>query len=745
MEPPPPPVDGRSYRQLLDEAVARIPVHTPEWTNRNASDPGITLLQLWAFMTESLLYRSSLIPERNRQAFLRLLGHARRPARAATGLVTFDNRRGPMSPGVVLDRDVEVAAGAVPFRTENGLAVLPVEGKAFVKRRAEIPALDRADVEREYEALYAGFAEPGTDFDYYETAQVDWHAAEREPLDLAGTVDGMLWLALLARPGDLPADVRDSLAHQTLTVGVVPDVRATARLLPAGGGDPQQSPAGLEFALPNLATPLPEQAEGRQASYVPVPTVSTADLTTTAGVVQLELPDRGRLDVWPLDPTEDGVGGFPPALEGADADRLVTWLRIRPAPSGSSPASGPGAGARLRWLGTNAALVRQRAHVPVETLGRGTGGGDQRVQLGQTPVLGDSLRLSVGGVVWERVDDLLGAGPEVALPDAAGRPTDPGDRTDVYTVDLQSGAVAFGDGVHGRRPPLGVAITATYDHGGGRRGLVAAGAITKGPALPAGVKVTNPVSTWGGDEPESVADAERSAAAFLRHRDRLVAPEDFRDVVAGTPGVDLARVEVLPLFHPSLSHPGLGEVSVAGAVTLLVVPRYDAVHQDTPDPDRHVLDAVCAHVEPRRLVTTELHVRGPDYVPVWVSVGFEALPGRDLALVREELRRSLRTFLSALAGGMPGRGWPLHTDVERLEAWVVAARVEGVAKVTDVLLSGADGVGVDRVTLTGLQLPRLVAVSARQGLPQPLTELLGTAPTQPDVPLLPIPYVPAEC
>ena len=52
------------YQELLDEALARIPVHNPEWTNRNDTDPGITLLQLWAYMSETLLYRSSLIPER---------------------------------------------------------------------------------------------------------------------------------------------------------------------------------------------------------------------------------------------------------------------------------------------------------------------------------------------------------------------------------------------------------------------------------------------------------------------------------------------------------------------------------------------------------------------------------------------------------------------------------------------------------------------------------------------------------
>lgn len=38
---PDPPFDSRTYREILDEALARIPVHTPEWTNFNDSDPGV--------------------------------------------------------------------------------------------------------------------------------------------------------------------------------------------------------------------------------------------------------------------------------------------------------------------------------------------------------------------------------------------------------------------------------------------------------------------------------------------------------------------------------------------------------------------------------------------------------------------------------------------------------------------------------------------------------------------------------
>src|SRR5919206_3380604 len=71
---PAPILDDRSFEQLRDELVQRIPVYAPEWTDHNASDPGIALLELFAFLGENLLFRFNQIPESTKLAFLRLLG-----------------------------------------------------------------------------------------------------------------------------------------------------------------------------------------------------------------------------------------------------------------------------------------------------------------------------------------------------------------------------------------------------------------------------------------------------------------------------------------------------------------------------------------------------------------------------------------------------------------------------------------------------------------------------------------------
>ena len=82
-----PTLDNRSYEQLKQELLRRIPVYTPEWTDHNESDPGIALLELFAYLGESVLYRFNQIPDTTKIEFLRLLGVRPRPAVPAQALL----------------------------------------------------------------------------------------------------------------------------------------------------------------------------------------------------------------------------------------------------------------------------------------------------------------------------------------------------------------------------------------------------------------------------------------------------------------------------------------------------------------------------------------------------------------------------------------------------------------------------------------------------------------------------------
>jgi hypothetical protein len=722
---PAPQVALLSYRNLVREALERVPSHTPEWTNLNDADPGVTIVQLFAFLTETLSYRADLIPERNRRKFLQLLGVPLRPAQAATGLVAFSNKRGPLAP-TPLPRQTEVAAGRVPFRTSNAVVVLPIEGRLY--RKARLDATRQAEVEALYRRLYGDLTEAGNRLDFYETRPFDppTTGVRTPPVDIADTTDGALWLALLARPTESPAAARAVIANKVLTLAVLPALDESEKEMPPRRAAGAGTAANLAFDLPRL--------QGVDVLYDPLEARSSADLALHPGTVELRLPAADRL-AWTedLDPLEPGVGELPPSLaETEDGGRLITWIRVRP----------PEGAARLSGIWLNGAEVTQRAWVVAESLPVGNGEPDQRAVLVHTPVLPETLTLAVNGEPWQRVDDLFNAGPEV--PQAAPRLAAEGGSSTAtaaaraYTLDPESGEVRFGNGFQGMRPPRGAVIVASYAYGGGSQGVVGIGAIDRGPALPAGIQVTNPAPTWGGSDAESVADAEFRIPRWLRHRDRLVTAEDFRDIAWATPGVDLGRVEVLPLHHP-----GRGAAPAPGAVTLLLIPAFDPADAYNPVPDRLFLEAVCRYLEPRRLVTTELFLSGPEYRDLYVSVGVDVVPGLEQGPVLDRVENEIRRFLSPLAGGFDQRGWPLEKTVEPGEVLAAAARVPGVARVVGLLLGNAAGDEIPRLTMGGLQLPRLVGVTVTTGAPGPLSPRPPGA--EPTPRRLPVPVIPEEC
>jgi hypothetical protein len=743
----PPALDARSYQDLVDEALARVPIHNPEWTNFNRSDPGVTLIELFAFLTESLLYRANQIPERNRLAFLSLLGVPLQPASSARGIVTLANEAGPAQT-ITLHPDLEARAGQVPFRTELGIDLLPVEARAYFKR--VFPA-DKQLVDY-YAALYASYTggpKPDTkELKLYQTVPLG-----EDGVDLGSAADRSLWIALLLRKADGVDDrafarTRAALAGKTLNLGVVPILDDPDAQLSPLGRSAREAQARLEYSLPrvpssgSLGPPDDRTPKFRTLD----PTVSV-NVLEEPGIVQLTLPDASGLTMWEdIDPLEAGVGDLPPALEDTQlAARVVTWLRIQAA---------SGAQANLLWAGINAVPVTQQARAVNEVLPLGSGRPDQAVRLAQTPVLPDTVRLAVGGADWARITDLFAAGAEVRVPDPGppGAAQPPLTDAQVYTVDAATGIVRFGDGLHGARPPAGAPIRADYAYGRGAAGNVAAGAITSSPALPAGVKVTNPVRTWGGAEAETASEGEKQVARYLQHRDRLVSAEDFETIVRRTPGVELGRVDVIPAFNPQLASSNAGDAP--GAVTLMVIPRQDAVHPDAPRPDQPFLDAICSYIDPRRLVTTEVFLRGPDYQQVWLSVGFEIVAGQSVSAVRDAVKGALLGFLSPLPtdGDLSfphaTTGWPRLKAVVPLELLAVASRVPGVDLVRPILVAAGDAAGsdADPIPMTGLQLP-LATISVQTGDPLPLDQMRGLAPPAQPQPktVVPVPVVPETC
>ncbi|MFZ4734729.1 MAG: putative baseplate assembly protein [Bradymonadia bacterium] len=91
---PVPNLDDRTHKEIVEEAKRLIPQYCPEWTNFNPSDPGITLVELFAWMTEMVIYRLNKVTDKNFIAFLNLMGVRLQPPQPARALLQFTLVRG---------------------------------------------------------------------------------------------------------------------------------------------------------------------------------------------------------------------------------------------------------------------------------------------------------------------------------------------------------------------------------------------------------------------------------------------------------------------------------------------------------------------------------------------------------------------------------------------------------------------------------------------------------------------------
>src|SRR3954467_5628449 len=106
---PVPNLDDRRFQDLVDDAKRLVQRRCPEWTDHNVSDPGVTLIETFAFMTDQLLFRLNQVPDRMYVKFLEMIGLTRWPATPAKAPVTFW-LSAPAEAGVSIPHGTTVAA-----------------------------------------------------------------------------------------------------------------------------------------------------------------------------------------------------------------------------------------------------------------------------------------------------------------------------------------------------------------------------------------------------------------------------------------------------------------------------------------------------------------------------------------------------------------------------------------------------------------------------------------------------------
>jgi predicted phage baseplate assembly protein len=330
-----------------------------------------------------------------------------------------------------------------------------------------------------------------------------------------------------------------------------------------------------------------------------------------------------------------------------------------------------------------------------------------------------------------------------------------------YTLDPEAGMVTFGNQLQGMIVPAGQRVRVrTMRAGGGSAGNLPAGTLNTIQAFDASgnqvtqtITVQQPIATTGGADPETIEAAQQRIPSLLQNQSRAVTAADYRNLALQTPGANVARVEVLPLFKPQLQTP-----NIPGVVSVMVIPNKAGVMNPCPRADRPTLETVYQYLNPCRPVTAEMYVIASEYVGIAIAVAVEVKTGYQTLQVSQAVETALRSYLWPLApGGVDNTGWPLGRTVRLLELEVVVSQVAGVSEVdglnlfTAVTSGGyqvvaADKSGSPEITLQGWQLPEVLDVVVT-ATPDGTVGTVPTTltPTQPADSTVAVPVVPSVC
>jgi predicted phage baseplate assembly protein len=482
-------LDDRTFQDLVSEARTRISQACPEWTEHNVSDPGITLIELFAWMTELTIYRLNRVPDKLHVALLELLGIRLDPPSAAEADLRF-RLTGPSEEAVPIPLgETEVGtprnAGDEPivFQTTSDFTIEPLRPAAYVlSRDGQVKNVAVADgVARPYGSEQLAFGSPPQPGDAL-------HLGFDAPI-------GRLLLCV---------DVEASQAR-------------------GAGVDPSDPPLRWEVSAGDNEWHAAEMLDDL-----------TGGFNYGSGSVELQLPDHSAIQL---------LGGQRLHWVRCRIDRLTA--------SGRSGASYTQAPEIYSITAAPVGALLPAAHsarAGREVLGISDGTPGQEFPLRLSPVLplepGETLEVQNPGedtwTAWELRESFASS--------SAG---DTHFSINLVAGEIEFGpAIRETDGSwtqYGAVPPKGATLRFTgYRHGGGRAGNVAPGTLTMLKSSLAGIDtVVNPRAAAGGVDAESLLAARQRAAMEMRSRYRAVTAEDY-EYLAGESSPRVARARCLP-------------------------------------------------------------------------------------------------------------------------------------------------------------------------------------------------------
>lgn len=742
-----PELDDLEYSQIIEDARQRIPTYSKTWTDHNASDPGITILELLAWLAETYTYQLDQITDAHRLKYLALLGEKPRPPQPASVDLQMSLPQGistaivPESTKLVATDENDASYGfettAKTTLTAARLERVIVDGQqgrldystANETSGMHYPAFGEAAVRDS--KLYLGFDKDP--FCRTSTLSLAIRLHEEDLPDPATHGENAdAWTERVEFEPSTAVEWQQYVENEWHPLNVTDD--GTNGFYQSGRIDLGRPSEEQQARKKNCTELSDEIFEGdayrwircviKESGYEIVPRLDWVAVNVVPAEHQWSVEDR---EGEPLRTTDRGVSSL-------NGETRSTGL-----PNQSF---------------TFALSDTQLEERPVETPRR-------TFDFVRTPILevrdadrGTSDEKEIDISTWERREDFDNSGPH----------------DEHYVLDQANGVVRFGDGTRGKIPPKGVRITATkYIVGGGTTGNVPAsvtwtfeGSLLRPRDWKAKMQKADRIeptvvqqgAAKGGTDAEPIDDAFNRLIADRRIPYRGISLADYEYLATTTPGLRFGRAAARVVEHePVRKHrpdpdgeagcqyearteqrltahretsatlkstigrnTGENEQNMTGPerdapesadehdsddycepyreVRVIVVPYS---RSSKPTPSEGFLDTVERHLELHRLLTDWVTVEHPTYVDVGVDVAVSLEPGYAVPQREAAIKNALKTFLDPLRG-FKGDGWPFGRTLYRSELYEVIEDVTGVDCVTRLAIRSPDE---DRINAKG--------------------------------------------
>jgi predicted phage baseplate assembly protein len=581
-----PELDDTDFEELLAEARNLLAAHSDEWTNYNPQDPGITILETLAWLTDSYLYQVDTVTDAHRRKYLQLMGERPRPPRPASTRLQLE---GPED--------------ALPLTVEAGTQLVVVDGSGTEKtfETDEAVVLSDAAVRAVVSQLGDGTREHshanGTSGMFYRPLGGDPQPDDAVAFGLAGDpfADAeTLSLTVDFRAADLPA----AASHNDETPTFEPSVELVWEYL-----TDYESPDGNW-------QPLAVVRDETHRLY-------------RSGTVRLAAPEEWTPEEWGAN--EHGL---------YDTDPGLVWLRCRVRRAGYEIPP------RFNAIRARVVTATNRQTVRDEPLVRARGADGpaslsaQRFEFKHAPVV--EADVTVDGEPWTAVTDFDASGPtdrHYVLEPSSGV---------VRFGDGVNGAQPAPDARVVAERYVAVDGAAGNVPGSAAWAFAEEATSAAGADL-ADIAVMPRRRATGGRDAETLETAFRRVRRDRKRPDRAVTGEDMAYLAEHTPGLRVGRTTVL------LRERENGPRDAPPAADVVVVP-YAPEGAGRPVPSEGFLDAVQEHVDRHRLLTDRVRVRPPTYVGVSLSLTVQSTDWRPVADRDDDIAAAVEAYLDPIHG-----------------------------------------------------------------------------------------------